>query len=58
MAGLSGLSGERKAAALAGFIMLGASPSFIDWEQSPDKRKQIIVFYAGAIALFYWGLLR
>jgi hypothetical protein len=57
MAGLNNLSGTRKAAALGGFILLGASPSFIDWEQSPEKRKQIIGFYAAAITLFWYGLL-
>lgn len=57
MAGLGGLSPARKTAALGGFVLLGASPSFIDWEQSPDKHMQIIVFYAAAISLFYWGLL-
>jgi len=58
MAGLGGLSPQRKVAALGGFILLGASPSFIDWEQSPKKRKQIILFYTAAIGLFYYGLLR
>lgn len=57
MAGLQSLAPQKKAAALGGFILLGASPSFIDWEQSPEKHKQIIGFYAAAIALFYYGLL-
>lgn len=57
MAGLSGISADKKAAALGGFLLLGASPSFIDWEQSPDKHKQIVLFYAAAISLFYYGLL-
>lgn len=57
MAGLSSMPAQKKVAALGGFILLGASPSFIDWEQSPDKHKQIILFYTAAIGLFYYGLL-
>lgn len=47
----------KKAAALAGFVVLGLSPSFVDWEQSPEKRKQIIFFYAVGLSLVYFGLL-
>lgn len=52
------LSGERKLLAVAGFIVLGLSPSFVDWQQSPEKRKQIILFYGAGIALFWAGLLQ
>lgn len=48
----------RKVAALAGFIMLGLSPSFMDWQQSPEKRKQFLVFYGVAGGLFWYGLLQ
>lgn len=48
---------SKKAAALSGFIVLGLSPSFVDWQQSPDKRKQIILFYGAGLALIYFGLL-
>ena len=51
------MSVERKVAALAGFIVLGLSPSFVDWEQSPDKHKQILLFYGVGLALIYFGLL-
>jgi hypothetical protein len=51
------MSGSRKIAALVGFVVMGASPSFIDWNQSPDKRKQMLVFYAVGLALVYYGLL-
>ena len=51
------LSGSQKISALAGFLVLGASPSFVDWEQSPDKRKQIVLFYGVGIALIWFGLL-
>lgn len=47
----------KKAAALAGFIVLGLSPSFVDWQESPDKRVQIIGFYAVGLMLIYIGLL-
>lgn len=52
------LSGSRKIAALAGFVLLGLSPSFMDWEQSPEKRGQFIAFYSVAGGLFWYGLLR
>lgn len=47
----------KKIAALAGFLVLGLSPSFIDWQQSPDKRKQVVLYYAVALALLYYGVL-
>lgn len=52
------LSKRRKAAALGGFVLLGLSPSFVDWEQSPEKRIQIVGFYGAAIGLFWYGLLK
>jgi hypothetical protein len=48
---------NRKAAALAGFVVLGLSPSFVDWQQSPEKRRAIILFYAVGLALVYYGIL-
>ena len=50
-------STAQKAAALGGFIVLGLSPSFVDWEQSPEKRKQIIGFYGVGLVLVYFGIL-
>lgn len=47
-----------KAAALAGFIILGLSPSFVDWQEEPSKRVQMITFYAVGVALIYVGLLK
>lgn len=47
----------RKLAALAGFVVLGLSPSFVDWQQSPDQRGRILVFYAVGLTLVYAGLL-
>ena len=46
----------RTVSAVAGFIALGLSPSFVDWQQSPDKRKQILLFYVVGIALLIYGL--
>jgi len=43
--------------ALAGFIVLGLTPSFIDWQQSPEKRWEMVAYYVVALALLYWGLL-
>lgn len=51
------MSLEKKAAALIGFIFLGLSPSFVDWQQSPDKRKEIIFFYGIGLGLIYFGIL-
>ncbi len=48
---------SHKLSALGGFIVLGLSPSFVDWQQSPEKRWQIIAFYGVGIALIYYGLL-
>ncbi len=47
----------KKAGALAGFIVLGLSPSFVDWKQSPEDRGKIIAFYTVGLALIYWGIL-
>jgi hypothetical protein len=48
----------RVVAGLVGFVLLGLSPSFIDWQQSPDRRGEIVAYYATAIALIYVGVLR
>lgn len=48
----------RELAALAGFVVLGLSPSFVDWQESPDKRRQMVAFYAAAVTLIYLGALR
>lgn len=51
------LTGSRKVAAMISFVVLGLSPSFEDWQQSPEKRKQFLLFYGVAGTLFYYGLL-
>jgi hypothetical protein len=45
-----------KLLAIAGLLALGLSPSFVDYQQSPELRKQIFVYYAVAIALVYLGM--
>jgi hypothetical protein len=45
-----------KLAALVGFVVLGLSPSFVDFEQSPEYRWQVFAYYGVAIALISWGL--
>ncbi len=50
------MNNARKVSAILGFIALGLSPSFVDWEQSPEKRPQMYVFYAVGIALIWYGL--
>ena len=49
---------NRKYLALAGFVVLGLSPSFVDWEQSPEKRAQMIGFYAVGLALVWYGIIK
>lgn len=39
-----------------GFIVLGLSPSFVDWQQSPDLRTQIAAYYIVAVILIVFGL--
>lgn len=47
----------RKAMALLGFVVLGLSPSFVDWQQSPEQRTRIVAFYVVGLALVYYGAL-
>lgn len=42
--------------ALAGFVSLALSPSFVDWQQSPDLRPQIVIYYVVAGLMVYLGL--
>ena len=49
---------ERKLAALAGFVLLGLSPSFVDWRENPEQRPLIVGYYAAAVGLIYLGLFR
>jgi hypothetical protein len=46
----------KQATALAGFVVLGLSPSYVDWMQEPEKRWQMVGFYAVAVTLIYIGV--
>jgi hypothetical protein len=48
---------SRKAAALGSFLFLGLSPTYIDWQDKPERRPQIAVYYGVALTLFWYGLL-
>lgn len=48
----------RELAALAGFIVLGLSPSFVDWQEAPEKRRQMVGFYLVAVLLIWAGVFR
>ncbi len=45
-----------KLAAIIGFLVLALSPSFVDWQQSPELRSQIIIYYIIGITLIIVGL--
>jgi len=47
---------DRRIVAMAGFMILGLSPSFVDWIQEPERRASMVGFYAAGIALIWWGL--
>jgi len=42
--------------AILGFVALALSPSFLDWEQSPEMRWQFLIYYGIAIPLVFIGL--
>ena len=44
--------------ALAGFVVLGLSPAFVAWQQSPEERPRMVAFYAAGLFLVYVGALR
>ncbi len=46
----------KKLAALLGFLVLGLSPSFVDWQQSPERRGLIVGYYLIALLLIWGGL--
>lgn len=45
-----------KLALLLGVIVAGLSPSFVDWEQSPEYRGQMLAWYSAAALLIAFGL--
>lgn len=50
------MSKRGKVGLMLGLLVLGLSPSFLDWEQSPDRRWQIVLYYGLAWALIAFGL--
>jgi hypothetical protein len=44
-----------KLLAVAGFLVLALSPSFLDWQQSPEKRWQFLLYYTVGIGLVWTG---
>ena len=50
------MTNRGKVGLMIGLIVLGLSPSFIDWEQSPDKRWQMYLFYGVGLTLIAFGL--
>lgn len=50
------MTNRGKFAVMLGVIAMGLSPSFIDWQQSPDKHGQIMLYYGGVIMLIAFGL--
>jgi hypothetical protein len=51
------MSAPKKAAALGSFLFLGLSPTYIDWQDKPQRRPQIVAYYGVALTLFWYGLL-
>ena len=45
-----------KLSIMAGIVVMGLSPSFIDWKQSPELRTQMYVYYGAALLLVAIGL--
>ena len=41
---------------MVGIVIMGLSPSFIDWKQSPELRTQMYLYYGVALMLVAFGL--
>jgi hypothetical protein len=44
--------------AILGFLVLGLSPSFVDWQETPEKRGQILMFYVVGALLITFGFYK
>jgi hypothetical protein len=51
-------NGLKLVSAMLGFLVLGLSPSFVDWKQSPELRNQMVWYYAVAMILIFLGIRR
>ena len=49
---------NRKLVALGAFLLLGLSPSYVDWQQSPEKRPMMVGYYAVTGGMLWFGLLK
>lgn len=47
----------RQLSTLVGVVVLGLSPSYVDWQEQPEKRATMVGFYVVALLLIYYGLL-
>lgn len=45
-----------KVSLMIGMVVLGLSPSFIDWQENTERRWQILAYYAVALGLIAAGL--
>jgi hypothetical protein len=46
----------RPLALFAGFVLVGLSPSFLDWNHADEReRKQIVLYYSAAGVLVWFG---
>ena len=52
------MSTQQKLMAMGGFVVLGLSPSFEDWFQSPEDRPRMVAFYGVGLALIWLGMFR
>lgn len=50
------MTNRGKIGLMIGVIILGLSPSFVDWQQSPELRYQVVSYYLVAISLIAFGL--
>jgi len=47
-------------AGMAGFVALGLSPSFVDFQQEKNTSRRLLIvgYYAFALALIWFGVFR
>lgn len=48
----------RTLAGMGGFVLLGLSPSFVDWQQSPGRRRAMVAFYLVGLLLVWFGVFK
>lgn len=50
------MTNRGKLAVLAGVLAAGLAPSFVDWKQSPELRREMIAWYGVTAILVVAGL--